>query len=89
MTYEHEHGHRHRRGRERFARYARSRRFRDEWERREPADRLAYLEEHRRDVEEYLADLSDRIRRLRDKVQGNIQDEVPASARQEASPEPW
>jgi hypothetical protein len=77
MTYEH----RERRRRQRIARhYARGRRRRDAWERSDPGEVLACLEEHRRDVEEYLADLSERIRRL--------QDEAGVSARPEASPEP-
>jgi hypothetical protein len=78
MTHEHRHG---RRRARRARQYAPSRRFRGEWDR---GDRIDVLEEHRRDVEEYLADLSEEIKRLRDKEGVN----APTSAQPEASPEP-
>jgi hypothetical protein len=78
MTHEHRHG---RRRARRARHYARSRRFRGEWDR---GDRIDVLEAHRRDVEEYLADLSEEIKRLRDKEGVN----APTSAPPEASPEP-
>ena len=65
---EHHHGHRHGRGRGRYAEEDR-------------VDRLQRLEAHRRDVEEYLADLSEKIKRLQE-------DEVTATAAPKASPGP-
>ncbi len=69
MTHRHRHG--------RHIRYHLRRHF-------EARDRLEWLESHRRDVEEYLADLSERIRREREARGVNAN----ASPSPEASAEP-
>jgi hypothetical protein len=50
----------------------------------EARDRLEWLESHRRDVEEYLADLSERIRREQERRGVSS----TPSASPEAAPEP-